>query len=1251
MSVQKNVPSDKKKQKVNMKTTKADLSKKGSTAKRNKPILQSEGAKRKQAEAVLEEERNLLYTLMGNLPDAIYFKDAESRFIRINQAQARRFSLTDPAQAVGKTDFDFFAEEHARPAYEDEQAIIRSGQPLVGKEEKETWPDGRAGWVSTTKMPLRDQEGRIIGTFGISRDITERKQAEDALAEERNLLHVVIDNLPDRVFVKDVESRILLDNIAHQRVLGATTQEEVVGKTDFDFFSQGLAASYYADEQKILHSGTPLINREELTVNSDGSQRWLLTTKLPLRDLRGTVTGIVGISHDITERKQSEKALMEERDLLHALMDNLPDGIYFKDTKSHFTRINQAQARRFGISDPAQAVGKTDFDFFSEDHARPAYGDEQAVMQSGQPLVGKEEKETWPDGRVGWVSTTKMPLRDQEGQIVGTFGISRDITKQKQAEEAVLREKQYFEALFRNSPVAVSVLDSQGKIVSTNPAFEQLYGYKSDELIGVKLDTLVATPETVEEAASYTRQSMAGSLHAIGKRRRRDGSLVDVEIFGAPVAVGGETVGTVAIYHDISEIMRAREEAEQANRAKSQFLANMSHEIRTPMNGVIGMLELALDTTLTSEQSDYVQTALQSAEALLALLNDILDFSKIEAGKLELEKIDFDLRNTVEDVAYTLAKRAQDKGLEMACLIHPDLSSDLRGDPGRIRQILVNLVGNAIKFTDQGEIVVRAEPTEQTQTYAVVHFSVQDTGIGIPIERQAAIFDRFTQADGSTTRKYGGTGLGLTISKQLVEAMGGKIGVQSTPGAGSIFWFEVKFEKQAREKKATAPLTLGPVNLTQARILVVDDNQTNRTILTKNVEALGSRVDAVASGAKGLESLRNAVRAGDPYHVVLLDMQMPGMDGEQTARAIKSDPAMHHVKIIVLTSMGQRGDAVRLEALGCSGYLLKPVKQQMLFDAIVAALSRENEAKPGLITRHVLAEQRKTGLRLLLAEDNAINQKLAVVLLQKAGYSVDAVETGVQALEKFKTSQYSAVLMDVQMPEMDGFESTHRIREWEQESRGHIPIIAMTAHAMQGDRERCLEAGMDDYVSKPLEPKVLFNTLDRWLQISSLSGKEASKESTQDYSSDAGLHSAVMEDGLFGEMQFPASEPGKSTPVVEAMSSADTLPVNFDAALYRFGDDRNFMMEMFKEYKDHLSQRVIEIRTALKEGDANHLGRLAHNLKGVSLNFSADPIAKVSLGLEELSKREDLTDAPELVEQLEKEVRRLEEYYDTGNFS
>ena len=1064
------------------------------------------------------------------------------------------------------------------------------------------------------------------------------KKTAKAQINESSLLLTLINNLPDLIYAKDIQGRKIISNTADWQASGGKRMEDVIGKTDFDTYPAELAAQFWADDKMVLDSGQPVINREEPGRDSQGNPIWRLTTKVPLQDNNGQIMGLVGIGRDITDRKGAEEALAKEQHDMQALMDYLPTYIYFKDRASRFTRISKSQALRFGLNDPAQAIGKTDFDFFTTEHAQPAYEDEQAIIQTGQPLI-KEEKETWADHPNRWVSTTKMPLRDDAGNIIGTFGISTDITERKRVEEELSREKKFLEALNLNSPVAIVVLDNNERIQSCNPAFEKLFGYQSEEIVGALLDTIITTDKTLAEAQQYTKQILQTNVHAISKRRCKDGSLVDVEIFGVPVLVDGKKIAALAIYHDISELMRARQEAEEANRAKSEFLANMSHEIRTPMNGMIGMLELALDTSLTDEQRDYLQTSLQSAEALLTLLNDILDFSKIEAGKLELEKINFNLRNAVEDVAYTMAKRVQDKGLEMACLIHPDLSSELRGDPGRIRQILVNLVGNAIKFTQQGEIVIRAEPRDETAMDATIHFSVQDTGIGIPYERQASIFERFTQADGSTTRKYGGTGLGLAICKQLVEMMGGNVGVESVPGIGSTFWFDIKFEKQPREKMVTAPLALvGPGNLAQTRILVVDDNQTNRLILTKNVEALGSRVDAVTSGAKALESLRNAHHAGDPYHVVLLDMQMPGMDGEQTARAIKSDPAMKDVKIIILTSMGQRGDAVRLEALGCSGYLLKPVKQQLLFDAIVEALGRQ-EQQPGLITRHTLSEQKKQGMRLLLAEDNTINQKLAVALLQKAGYSVDAVETGAQALEKVKVVSYSAVLMDVQMPEMDGYEATQRIREWEREHGSHIPIIAMTAHAMQGDRERCLEAGMDDYVSKPLEPKVLFNVLDRWAQ-----GNSAVKppEPVQDYSAGRDALAIGEADGLFGESA--SHKTNEAVTVSAAIAADDALPADFDSALDRFSGDRRFMMEMFKEYKDHLGGRIDEIHAALDDRDANRLCRLAHNLKGVSLNFSAGPLAAVALKLEDLGRREDLTDAPALVAQLDAEAQRLEAY-------
>jgi PAS domain S-box-containing protein len=960
-------------------------------------------------------------------------------------------------------------------------------------------------------------------------------------------------------------------------------------------------------------------------------------------DVEGAERQSLFILRDITRRKQAEAALEQSETLFRGLFDLSPDAIVVIDP--HAAHVSWPIIDCNRVACVMNGYQREELLGQSIDILNLTSGTPQERMAYLNQLreAGHLELETEhrrKNGEVFPVEVSTTLIKISERELI--IGIDRDITERKRVEAELLREKQFLETLNRNIPVAIIVLDDLGNILSANPAFENLFGYLPSEIVGRNLDSLLNTQETIQQAAVYTQQARSAPVHAQGRRRRKDGTFVHVELFGVSVSLEEGERGTLAIYHDITASENARREAEESNRAKSEFLANMSHEIRTPMNGVMGMLELALDTQLTTEQRDYLETSLHSAEALLALLNDILDFSKIEAGRLELERINFSLRNTVEDVAYTLAARAQAKGLEIACLIHPDITSNLRGDPGRLRQILVNLVGNAIKFTHQGEIIIQAEPIQETEANATVRFSVQDTGVGIPLERQAAVFDRFTQADGSTTRKFGGTGLGLTISKQLVEAMHGKIGVQSTPGMGSTFWFDVNFEKQPREKRDTAPLTLGPVNLSAARILVIDDNQTNRLILTKNVEAMGCRAEAVPSGAKGLESLRNAQRVGDPYHVVLLDMQMPGMDGEQTARAIKSDPAVKDVKIIILTSMGHRGDAARLESLGCSGYLLKPVKQQMLFDAVLAVLGREPEESRGLITRHVLAEQRKFNLRLLLAEDNTINQKVAVTILQKAGYSVDTVDNGAEAVSKAETNQYNAILMDVQMPGMDGFEATKQIRAWEQRHGTHVPIIAMTAHAMQGDRERCLEAGMDDYVTKPLQPRVLFSALNRWIETDP-SGM-ADQEQVEDYSSQEEAFSMDFDDGLFGDTD-PAS-PGDqvAAPVPQAMIFQDLPPVDFESAYDRFDGDRDFVTTIIAEFKRHLPERLAEIHNSLRAGEINTLSRLAHNLKGVALNINADPIAQVALELEKVALHEDLAGAATLVAQLEREIARLEEF-------
>lgn len=1050
--------------------------------------------------------------------------------------------------------------------------------------------------------------GFVGGLIGSQKDLFAR------VSQAKHEWETVFDASSDPTFVIDPQGLVLRCNHASIDRLN-TYFANVIGKPLYEILASGSL------------DGLRRIQNTERDFPWLGRSYELFIS--PVKGGGDTGNEIV-ILHDVTARKQSEDKLRQ----LSLAVEQSGSTIVITDTVGAIVYANPKFSETTGYA-LKEVIGKNPRVLKSGYTSPEEYAQLWKTITAGGEWHGEFHNKK-KNGELYWEYATISPVTDESGRITNFLAVKENITERKRIETEVLRQKQYFEALVETSPVAVVVLDNDEKIVSCNPAFEKLYGYERREVTGALLDTLITTAETHHEAEQYTHEVMEKTVHFTSKRRRKDGSLVDVEIVGAPVIVDGNKVGALAIYHDISGLVHARQEAEQANRSKSEFLANMSHEIRTPMNGVIGMLELALDTPLSPEQQDYLQTSLKSAEALLSLLNDILDFSKIEAGKLELEYINFKLRNTIEDVGYTLAKRAQDKGLELVCLVHPEITHTLRGDAGRIRQILINLVGNAIKFTHQGEIVIRAELVEETEAAAKIHFSVQDTGIGIPYERQSAVFERFIQADGSTTRKYGGTGLGLSITKQLVEAMHGTIGLHSEPGVGSDFWFEITFEKVAVGPEEPAP-HLEQVELQFARILGVDDNQTNRLVLSKMVEGFGCRIDIAASGARGIEMLHQAARSGDPYHVVLLDMQMPGMDGEQTARDIKNDPLVKDVKVVILTSMGKRGDAMRLEALGCSGYLLKPVKQQMLFDALRAILNRREEENTGIVTRHVISEKRSTGNRILLAEDNSINQKIAVAMLQKRGYFVDVVESGQPAYDKAVSTEYSAILMDVQMPGVDGFEATRRIREWEAGTNRHIPIIAMTAHAMKGDREKCIEAGMDDYVSKPIESRILYNVVERWLLDSTRQENQTPPEEPQFLMNDP-------DEGLFGEedsaASLPTEEPG---PAVQTFTPPE-VPLNLDAALVYFGGDRDFMFEMCRDFRDHLHTRIEDIHSAYADEDINRLCRLAHTLKGVALNFNAVFLGELAAHLEHLCQHEDIDQAPILIREIENESVRVRDY-------
>jgi PAS domain S-box-containing protein len=952
-------------------------------------------------------------------------------------------------------------------------------------------------------------------------EILERKQVEASLRESEEQYRDLFENANDIIYTQDLEGKYTSINQACEKISGYTVAESLNMK-----LSQVVAPEYVEMAKAIL--ARKIIEKSpstyELEIIAKDGHRVTLEVNSRLIFDQGNPVGIQGIARDLTERARLEK----ERQII----SNVIESVGLTANLDELLKLVHESLKQVLFAENCFVAlynKKTNFfamEFFVDQFDELPSPQEFAksrtahIFNTGQPMLMTSDifQKLVADGVVESVGTPPaawlgIPLRtpsevigvlvlqhytDSEAyaatdlEFLNTVGGQIALAiERKRAEDAFRESNSILSAVIEEAGDAIFVKDLQSRYLMVNPVAARFLRMSADEMVG-KTDEELHSAETARQYMATDRKVLETGETQVFEETITFADLTSDYLVtkSAYSDRQGRIIGLVGISHDITarkkietELEEARDVALESARLKSEFLANMSHEIRTPMNGVIGMTGLLLDTHLTADQREFAETIRSSGDSLLTIINDILDFSKIEAGKLQFEVLDFDLDSAVEGTVDLMAERAHVKRIELASLIFSDVPTALRGDPGRLRQVLTNLIGNALKFTEAGEVIVRATKESETETDVVLRFTVTDTGIGISEDAQANLFQAFTQADGSTTRKYGGTGLGLAISKQLVELMGGAIGVSSVPGQGSRFWFTATFEKQVAPATTKAASV---VSLESLRVLIVDDNATNRKILSHQLDSWRMVHEEADCGRRALELLRAARAQGKPYDLAILDLMMPGMDGFELAQIIKADPGTAEVCLVLLTSYGQRGDSSKSSEMGVAAYLTKPVRQSQLFNCLAGAVNHAScvkeqpaaaAATPDLITLPAPAERRGMFPKLiLLAEDNIVNQKVAVRQLQKLGYRADAVANGREALEALERIPYDLVLMDCQMPDMDGYEATAEIRRREGLAK-HTPIVAMTAHALQGDREKCIAAGMDDYVSKPVKPDELAEVL------------------------------------------------------------------------------------------------------------------------------------------------------------------------------
>mgnify|MGYP001828274507 CR=1 FL=1 len=1188
--------------------------------------LQREAARCRRAEKEALADKEKYRSTIENAVWGVFQTTPEGRFLSANRALANILGYETPDDLMTSIS-NIGNQLYVKPAQRDEILRRLAKQDMILAFETQVYrKDKSIIWLSLSQRAVKDPNGRLLYIEGFVEDATERKRleeqlkkhrqnleflveqrttelvkinealkrenaereaAEDAVRESEGRYRSLIENLPIGLYrnTPGPQGRFIMANPAIARMFGFEVVDE--------FLQTSVAELYWnpADRQlfseKLKAQGYVVSEELKLKNLNNGKPLWGAVTVNVVRDESGEIKYFDGLIEDISDRKRAEEALEFEKRRFQTLLEYAPFGIVMIGKDNTWQYINPKFKEMFGYDLSDIHTGKQWF--------RLAYPDRDYRRW----VIGQwiEWVENVRPGGEAIPATVTVRCKDGTEKIIhlrmvllhtGNYLLTcEDVTELKRTEKALQEREERIRSIMEGAPDPMVVYDTEGKLTYSNPAFTLVFGWTFDELKDKKVDYVPKEcwPETQMMIEKLKRGE--GFQGVETRRFTKSGDVLNISVSASAFSDSeGNFMGSVTTLRDITDLKRAEEElqkakdvAEAANRAKSTFVANISHEIRTPLNSIIGMSHLALKTDLSPQQHDYLSKMQTSANVLLGIINDILDFSKIEAGKMRMESVVFQLEEVLNSLKNLVAIKAQEKGLELLFHVAPDVPQYLVGDPLRLGQVLINLANNAVKFTEEGEIVIFAELVNGETEQVTLRFSVRDTGIGLTQEQISKLFEAFSQVDTTTTRKYGGTGLGLTISKYLVNMMDGDIQVKSKPGQGSTFSFTATFTKALEiEKKCFVP----PQDLRGMRVMVVDDNATFRELIKEMLESFTFEVTVAASGKEGLTKLEKDSEK-NPYELVIIDWRMPEMDGIKVSQLIKNHPKLPKIPAVILfTACGREEVMQRFQQAGLDGFLFKPISYSLLFDTIIEIFGYKDSRKPLIITKgteETEALKQIRGAKILVAEDNEINRQVAKELLEKVGLIVTVVNNGKAAVKAVAETHFDSVLMDIQMPEMDGLEATRHIRTNSKAGIEDLPIIATTAHAMTGDREKSLEAGLNDYLSKPIDPDRLYSVLVKWIkpkerQVSDQPDSRISKKDTDQ------------------EILVPPEMPG-------IMVKSGLAGVGGNARLYR-----DILIKFYRDYSNATKQ----IKNALEKGDIKLAQHLVHTIKGLSGTIGAQEL-------------------------------------------